>query len=176
MPGVLERCSFSHYAAMWNQDVTHINRYEDCVSYISLQSSCALVHPGASVIHEACSKFNTSQFQAERGNFQTSLSNVLKERFTKMHADVTDLQVKCSHGLCVETGQFHSKGVISVRLGRLGGKCVCVGGGGGELRGSVPMWSSFEGIYIYLKFCEAEVFSHLGKMVVSFQAQLKWDP
>ncbi|XP_076458704.1 uncharacterized protein LOC143292375 [Babylonia areolata] len=48
---------------------------------------------GAAVIHEACSKFNTSQFQAERGNFQTTLSTILRERFTAMHADVTDLQV-----------------------------------------------------------------------------------
>ena len=96
--------------------------------FTTVNSSCALVHPGAAVIHEACSKFNTSQFQAERGNFQTSLSNVLKERFTKMHADVTDLQVKCSHGLCVETGQFHSQGVIYVRFGGggvKGGQCQC---------------------------------------------------
>ena len=49
--------------------------------------------PGQSVVHEACSKFNTSQFQAERGNFQTTLSNILKDRFTSLHADVTDLQV-----------------------------------------------------------------------------------
>lgn len=48
---------------------------------------------GASVIHETCSLFNTSQFQAERGNFQTTLSNILKVRFGKLHADVTDLQV-----------------------------------------------------------------------------------
>ncbi|KAL8591337.1 hypothetical protein ACOMHN_052603 [Nucella lapillus] len=48
---------------------------------------------GSAVIHEACSKFNTSQFQAERGNFQTTLSNILKQRFTSLHAYVTDLQV-----------------------------------------------------------------------------------
>ncbi|KAL8588907.1 hypothetical protein ACOMHN_047019 [Nucella lapillus] len=48
---------------------------------------------GASVIRETCSLFNTSQFQAERGNFQTTLSNILKARYGKLHADVTDLQV-----------------------------------------------------------------------------------
>ncbi|KAL8559132.1 hypothetical protein ACOMHN_046180 [Nucella lapillus] len=52
-----------------------------------------LRNSGSAVIHEACSQFNTSQFQAERGNFQTTLANILKKRFSSMHADVTDLQV-----------------------------------------------------------------------------------
>ncbi|KAK7113613.1 prohibitin-2-like [Littorina saxatilis] len=52
-----------------------------------------LRYSGEAVIHEACSKFNTSQFQAERGNFQTMLSQILRERYTNMKADVTDLQV-----------------------------------------------------------------------------------
>lgn len=52
-----------------------------------------LRHSGRAVLHEACSYFNTLQFQAERGNFQTRLQDVLKERFLKLHAHITDLQV-----------------------------------------------------------------------------------
>ena len=51
--------------------------------------------------------------------------------------------------------------------------CVCWGGGevkGGQCQCGHPLR---ECSYIYLKFCEAEVFSRLCKMVVSFQAQLK---
>lgn len=49
--------------------------------------------PGQAVVHEACSHYNTSQFQSERGNFQSTLSRILRERFDKLSADITDLQV-----------------------------------------------------------------------------------
>lgn len=76
------------FKAFLNQMRSIIMDFKDFDGYKTV-----LAQSGASVIHEACSKFNTSQFQAERGNFQTTLSNILKERFTSMHADVTDLQV-----------------------------------------------------------------------------------
>lgn len=52
-----------------------------------------LTFAGRSVLHETCSYFTTAQFQAERGNFQTRLSNVLRSRYLSLHAHVTDLQV-----------------------------------------------------------------------------------
>ncbi|KAK7507138.1 hypothetical protein BaRGS_00001073, partial [Batillaria attramentaria] len=52
-----------------------------------------LTFTGRTALHEACSYFNTSQFQAERGNFQSTLQTVLKNRFLKLFAHITDLQV-----------------------------------------------------------------------------------
>ncbi|PVD39249.1 hypothetical protein C0Q70_01877 [Pomacea canaliculata] len=52
-----------------------------------------LTNSGQAVVHEACSHYNTSQFQSERGNFQSTLSRILRERFDKLSADITDLQV-----------------------------------------------------------------------------------
>lgn len=52
-----------------------------------------LTYAGNSVVQETCSLYNTSQFQTERGKFQTTLSILLKERFLKLQADVKDLQV-----------------------------------------------------------------------------------
>ncbi|XP_076457348.1 uncharacterized protein LOC143291390 [Babylonia areolata] len=76
------------FKAVLNKMKTIIMDFKDFDGYKGV-----LRHSGASVIHEACSRFNTSQFQAERGNFQTLLSTILKERFTGLHTDVTDLQV-----------------------------------------------------------------------------------
>ncbi|XP_064646341.1 uncharacterized protein LOC135499497 isoform X2 [Lineus longissimus] len=52
-----------------------------------------LQYAGKSAIHESCSMFNTSQFQAERGAFQESLRTMLKIRYDLLHCDVSDLQV-----------------------------------------------------------------------------------
>ncbi len=48
---------------------------------------------GESAIHEACSKFNTSQFQAERGAFQENLRATLVNKYDFLGTDITDLQV-----------------------------------------------------------------------------------
>lgn len=52
-----------------------------------------LRHTGASAIHDSCSRFNTSQFQAERGKFQEDLTSRLVDKFETLSCDVTDLQV-----------------------------------------------------------------------------------
>ncbi|KAK2161956.1 hypothetical protein LSH36_107g08005 [Paralvinella palmiformis] len=48
---------------------------------------------GSSAIHDSCSRFNTSQFQAERGRFQEDLTSRLVDKFENLNCDVTDLQV-----------------------------------------------------------------------------------
>ena len=50
-------------------------------------------HLGESAIHDACSKFNTSQFQAERGAFQEEVRKRLVDKYSKISTAVTDLQV-----------------------------------------------------------------------------------
>ena len=49
---------------------------------------------GSSAIHDSCSRFNTSQFQAERGRFQEDLTSRLVDKFENLNCDVTDLQVQ----------------------------------------------------------------------------------
>jgi len=48
---------------------------------------------GVSSLHEACSYFNTTEFQANRGEFQDRLANILKTRYSTLKCDVEDLQV-----------------------------------------------------------------------------------
>ena len=48
---------------------------------------------GQSALHESCSYFNTSQFQAERANFQNKVREQIVLRYEELHADITDLQV-----------------------------------------------------------------------------------
>lgn len=48
---------------------------------------------GESALHDACSVFNTSQFQAERGAFQEEVRKRLVEKYDEIACDVTDLQV-----------------------------------------------------------------------------------
>ena len=46
------------------------------------------------VIHETCSRFNVTQFQSERVNFQNSIYQLLDERLgNEFHANVRDVQV-----------------------------------------------------------------------------------
>lgn len=52
-----------------------------------------LKYAGQSGLHEACSQFNTSQFQAERGAFQETVQDMLRSRYEDLQADITDLQV-----------------------------------------------------------------------------------
>jgi len=48
---------------------------------------------GRSSLHQACSQFNTTQFQASRGQFQDTLETILKARYNELRCDVEDLQV-----------------------------------------------------------------------------------
>jgi len=48
---------------------------------------------GVSALHEACSYFNTTEFQASRGEFQRRLEEILKKRYEDLNCDVDDLQV-----------------------------------------------------------------------------------
>ncbi|KAK6166455.1 hypothetical protein SNE40_023142 [Patella caerulea] len=48
---------------------------------------------GEAALHEACSHFNTTQFQTERGAFQEFLIKTLHDRYNILHCSVTDLQV-----------------------------------------------------------------------------------
>ncbi|XP_063411792.1 uncharacterized protein LOC134694680 [Mytilus trossulus] len=52
-----------------------------------------LKYEGESAIHETCSHFNTSQFQAERANFQVKVKENIMVRYKKLNAEMTDLQV-----------------------------------------------------------------------------------
>ncbi|KAL4216895.1 hypothetical protein ACF0H5_023356 [Mactra antiquata] len=52
-----------------------------------------LRYAGESALHEACSFFNTAQFQAERGAFQEKVRDKIMEKYTVLHCDITDLQV-----------------------------------------------------------------------------------
>ena len=48
---------------------------------------------GESAIHDACSQYNTSQFQAERGIFQEDVRKRVVQKYDGVSCDVTDLQV-----------------------------------------------------------------------------------
>ncbi|XP_060585158.1 uncharacterized protein LOC132741089 [Ruditapes philippinarum] len=52
-----------------------------------------LQYTGESALHEACSYFNTSQFQAERGAFQEKVRDKILEKYAVLYCDITDLQV-----------------------------------------------------------------------------------
>ncbi|XP_052080290.1 uncharacterized protein LOC127718334 [Mytilus californianus] len=52
-----------------------------------------LRYEGESAIHESCSYFNTSQFAAERANFQEKVKDQIMVRYKKVNAEITDLQV-----------------------------------------------------------------------------------
>ncbi|XP_063411692.1 uncharacterized protein LOC134694593 [Mytilus trossulus] len=52
-----------------------------------------LINAGRSALHESCSYFNTSQFQAERAIFQEKVQEQIELRYEELHAIITDLQV-----------------------------------------------------------------------------------
>ncbi|CAG2252236.1 unnamed protein product [Mytilus edulis] len=52
-----------------------------------------LRNAGRSALHESCSYFNTSQFQAERAIFQEKVQEQIELRYEELHAIITDLQV-----------------------------------------------------------------------------------
>ncbi|KAK3082892.1 hypothetical protein FSP39_008218 [Pinctada imbricata] len=52
-----------------------------------------LKYAGEAALHESCSHFNTSQFQAERSTFQDDVRNRVTTRYESFKADITDLQV-----------------------------------------------------------------------------------
>lgn len=44
-------------------------------------------------MYDACSRFNTSQFQSQRATFQENVLTTMNKRFQEVSADLTDLQV-----------------------------------------------------------------------------------
>ncbi|XP_015757824.1 PREDICTED: uncharacterized protein LOC107337227 [Acropora digitifera] len=44
-------------------------------------------------IYDACSQFNTSEFQTRRSSFQELMYTIMVDRFASVSADITDLQV-----------------------------------------------------------------------------------
>jgi len=48
---------------------------------------------GYSAIHDACSQFNTTEFQSRRGAFTEALRSIIVEKYDMVHASITDLQV-----------------------------------------------------------------------------------
>ena len=51
------------------------------------------LNAGESAIHEACSKFNTTEFQARREDFQASVRELLSSRYQALNTTIDDLQV-----------------------------------------------------------------------------------
>lgn len=49
---------------------------------------------GISAVHEMCSLYNATAFQAQRGSIQETLKTQLQSRYTPLWVSVTDLQVK----------------------------------------------------------------------------------
>lgn len=52
-----------------------------------------LEYAGESAIHEACSQYNTTEFQAARQDFQTSVREALSSRYQQLNTTIDDLQV-----------------------------------------------------------------------------------
>nr|XP_022321612.1 uncharacterized protein LOC111123514 [Crassostrea virginica]XP_022321614.1 uncharacterized protein LOC111123514 [Crassostrea virginica] len=52
-----------------------------------------LTYAGEAALHESCSYFNTSQFQSQRAQFQEFVRTKITQRYDKLFADITDLQV-----------------------------------------------------------------------------------
>jgi len=44
-------------------------------------------------VHDACSKFNTTQFQSQRAIFQESVRSHIAQQFNNVSTDITDLQI-----------------------------------------------------------------------------------
>ncbi|KAK2161955.1 hypothetical protein LSH36_107g08004 [Paralvinella palmiformis] len=65
-----------------------VDQFKDEVGYDKI-----LRYIGSSAVHDSCSRFNTSQFQAERGRFQEDLTLRLVDKLQVLHCDITDLQV-----------------------------------------------------------------------------------
>ncbi|XP_046330071.1 uncharacterized protein LOC124113655 [Haliotis rufescens] len=79
-------------AYQYKARVTHIKdiilKFKDFDGYKDI-----LKYTGSAALHEACSLFNTSQVQAERGAFQEMVRQKLRERYDVLKCDITDLQV-----------------------------------------------------------------------------------
>jgi len=76
------------YRARPNDLYDIITQFEDHDGYESVLRSA-----GSASIHEACSLFNTSQFQSERGKFQEEVGGKLVTRFDQLKCDVSEIQV-----------------------------------------------------------------------------------
>ncbi len=48
---------------------------------------------GRAAIMDACSLFNATQFQSERGIFQSSVRDMVVARYDSLYCDIIDLQV-----------------------------------------------------------------------------------
>lgn len=67
---------------------TVINQFKDHDGYVTI-----LENAGETAIHEACSLFNTTQFQSERGKFQESVGQKLINKYDGLYCDVSEIQV-----------------------------------------------------------------------------------
>lgn len=66
-----------------------ILQFKDKENYVKI-----LRNIGESAVHDACSAFNTTQFQSQRAAFQDLVRRTLGRRFNGVWADVEDLQVR----------------------------------------------------------------------------------
>jgi len=66
----------------------NIMEFKDYTNYVQI-----LKNVGEAAIHESCSRFNTSQFQSERGKFQKHLGDGLLKKYTIVGCETSDIQV-----------------------------------------------------------------------------------
>lgn len=87
--GVIIRLDVTYqYKAQPTKMYEIVMDFKDFESYQSV-----LQTTGESALHEACSFFNTSQFQTERGAFQERVRQQITEKYRVLNCDITDLQV-----------------------------------------------------------------------------------
>ncbi|XP_035664085.1 uncharacterized protein LOC118407677 [Branchiostoma floridae] len=65
-----------------------VMEFRDHENYVNV-----LTTAGEAAMHEACSKFNTSEFQSARALFTEEVRETLSLRFNDLSSDITDLQV-----------------------------------------------------------------------------------
>ncbi|KAI8497828.1 hypothetical protein Bbelb_244800 [Branchiostoma belcheri] len=65
-----------------------VTEFRDHENYVTV-----LRNVGEAALHEACSQFNTSEFQSARALFTEKVRETLSLRFNDLSSDITDLQV-----------------------------------------------------------------------------------
>lgn len=65
-----------------------IDQFKDFVGYKRI-----LLASGKSAVHDACANFSTTEFQTDRGKFQESLREVMRDYCESLYCELNDLQV-----------------------------------------------------------------------------------
>ena len=71
------------------------NRFE-CEKFDIFCGLFSNFDPGISAVHDSCANFSTTEFQTDRGKYQESLREIMRNYCESLHCELNDLQVSFS--------------------------------------------------------------------------------